>query len=38
MHLHDINRLLNLQGVTVKNISKLLDHTVYITLQPIDLH
>ena len=34
MHLHDINALLNLQGVTVKNISEPIDHTVYVTLEP----
>ena len=38
MHLHDINKLLNLQGVTVKRISGPLDHTVYVTLEPIDSH
>ena len=38
MHLHDINTLLNLQGVTVKNISEPIDHTVYVTLEPIDSH
>ncbi len=38
MHLHDINTLLNLQWVTVKSISGPLDHTVYVTLEPIDSH
>ncbi len=38
MHLHDINKLLNLQRVTVKGISESIDYTVYVTLEPIDSH
>lgn len=36
MHSHDINTLLNLQGVTVVDISEPIDKTVYITLEPKD--
>lgn len=36
MHLHDINTLLNLQGVTVVDISEPIDKTVSLTLEPID--
>ncbi len=36
MHLHDINTLLNLQGVTVTHISDPIDKTVYLTLEPED--
>ena len=38
MHLHDINTLLNLQGVLVTHITEPVENTVYITLEPIDLH
>lgn len=36
MHLHDINTLLNLQGVTVIDISDPIDKIVYLTLEPQD--
>ena len=36
MHLHDINTLLNLQGVTITDISEPIDNTVYLTLEPKD--
>ena len=38
MHLHDINTLLNLQGVVVTSITKPIENTVYVTLEPIDSH
>lgn len=38
MHLHDINTLLNLQGVTVISIAEPSENKVYISLEPIDSH
>ncbi|WP_054742412.1 transposase [Cellulosilyticum ruminicola] len=38
MHLHDINTLLNLQGVFITHITEPIENTVYITLEPTDLH
>ena len=38
MHLHDINTLLNLQGVTVISITEPIEKTVYVSVEPLDLH
>ena len=38
MHLHDINLLLNLQGVTINSISEVIEKTVYIYLEPKNSH
>ena len=38
MHLHDINTLLNLQGVRATHITEPIENVVYITLNPTDLH
>lgn len=38
MHLHNINTLLNLQGGLVTHITEPIENTVYITLEPTDLH
>lgn len=38
MHLHDINTLLNLQGVTVTRITEPTEKTVYVSVEPLDLH
>lgn len=38
MHLHDINTLLNLQGVTVISITEPSENKVYVSLEPIDSH
>ena len=38
MHLHDINSLLNLQGVNINHVSEVIEKTVYISLEPTDSH
>lgn len=38
MHLHDINSLLNLQGVNINHVSEVIQKTVYISLEPKDSH
>ena len=36
MHLHDINSLLNLQGVNINHVSEVIEKTVYISLEPTE--